>query len=153
MTLTAAHSSVDGFTSLSSSVDRRAILSSVSSSAMRRLAAASSAPHRWTGQIKTLVDPMLPAPVVDRLAADPQVPSDVGDLSARVDQVKNFAAELGRVAPSSHLVALVRMTQESKNETPSNWGKTSVHPNRVNSNLPARGVVAGRWSPFLRPYR
>jgi hypothetical protein len=72
-----------------------------------------------------LVDAVLPPPVVDRLTADPQIPSDVGDLRTGINQVENLAPELQRLAPSSHPVLIVHVTQESNNETPSNRGKTN----------------------------
>jgi hypothetical protein len=73
-----------------------------------------------------LVDAVLLSPVIDRLTADLQIPSDVGDLPTGIDQVKNLAPELRRIAMSSHPVLLAQVTQESNNETPSNRRKTKV---------------------------
>ena len=48
------------------------------------------------------VDAVLTSPVVDRLAADPEVLSDLGDPAAALDQIQHPSPELGRISTSSH---------------------------------------------------
>jgi hypothetical protein len=56
--------------------------------------------------LKTAVDPVLAAPGVDRLGADPQRLGDLGERPAGVDQIQDLAAKLRRIAPSSHATLL-----------------------------------------------
>ncbi len=68
--------------SLSKSTARWAMASSVSSSAIRFFAAASSPVSGCQASLKAAVDPVLAAPVVNRLLADVEVVRDTGDASS-----------------------------------------------------------------------
>lgn len=54
--------------------------------------------------LKAGVDARLPAPDVDRLLADFEVPSHLGNLLSAFDQIDHPTAKLRRVAPSCRLV-------------------------------------------------
>jgi hypothetical protein len=69
--------------------------------------------HRELGLLGTAqarfqvaVDTVLAAPGVDRLITDAQRLGDLGDWPASLDQVQHLAAELRRVAASSHAALL-----------------------------------------------
>jgi hypothetical protein len=51
--------------------------------------------NRRQPRLKPAVDPVLSPPVGDRLAADPKIPRDVGDLASRLQQVQDPPLELG----------------------------------------------------------
>ena len=126
MTLMAANRTFGGFTSLSSSAgttgDLELSLELGNAPAGGQEFGVLAA--RQTG-LESAIDAVLLPPVVDRLAADPEVPGDVGDLAACVDQVEDPAPEFRWITSSSRPVLFVQVTQESNNETLSNWGKTT----------------------------
>jgi hypothetical protein len=84
----------------SNSLARRVTASSASSSAIRRRAAISSAlselltPGRSPASISHLA-----APVVDRLAAHPELASDLGDAPAGLHQLQDAVSKFGWVSP------------------------------------------------------
>ena len=96
-----------GTTFPSSSVARRCTASSAWSSAIRRLAAVSSAFSALvSARRQSLVDPVLTTPGVDRLGADVEVARDVGDGASGLDQVQHLGPELRRATTSSHKALL-----------------------------------------------
>jgi hypothetical protein len=54
--------------------------------------------------LKSLVDPVLVAPAVDRLVADPKVPGDVLHAAPRRHKIQNSLTKLWRITSSAHAV-------------------------------------------------
>ena len=141
--------------SLSSSVARRCTASSASSSRMRLRAATSSAfSRRRHPRFEPSVDAVLTSPRVDRLVADPEVVSNLGDLASRVDQDRVLDA--GTPADNRAFPCcppLRTAASHSSNPTPRNPGQTTLILERME---PWQGVgirrscVSGRcgwcWS-------
>ncbi len=57
--------------------------------------------------LESLVDPLLPSPVVHRLIADAQVAGDISDAPSRSQQTKDPLVELRGIAASCHAVLLL----------------------------------------------
>jgi hypothetical protein len=76
----------------------------------RSAAGSSRTPFRLLGpgqaRLQATVDAVLPPSGVDRLGADPKRLGDLGDRPAGLDQVQHLAAELRRIAASSHATFL-----------------------------------------------
>lgn len=70
------------------------------------------------------VDAVLATPDVDRLLADAEKLGDLGDLAAGLDQIKDPAAELERIAAGHDGLRRLLDGQFSSNPTPSNPGRT-----------------------------
>jgi hypothetical protein len=62
--------------------------------------------RRGHARLQAAVDAVLAPPVVDRLVADPEILSDLGDLAAGLDQIQHPPTELRRVATLPHAVLL-----------------------------------------------
>lgn len=58
--------------------------------------------------LETLVDAVLPLPVIDRLRADVEVARDVGHRLAGDNEIKRATSELERVTRASHVLLLDR---------------------------------------------
>lgn len=84
-----------------------------------------------TGQTwrKTLIDPVLTTPRVDRLGADLQIPSNLGHWPTGLDQIKHLATKLRRIPTTAHAASSKgQWTSESRNLTPRKPGHTTgVH--------------------------
>jgi hypothetical protein len=78
----------------SSSVERRWIASSVSSSLILRFAASSSVVATRKARFFASVDPILPAPHVDRLLADLEIPRYISNRAARCNELEHALAKL-----------------------------------------------------------
>jgi hypothetical protein len=120
--------------SLSSSVARRWIATSASSSRIRFLRRGQlRAFGRRRARFESAFDAVLTPPRVDRLRADPQVASDIRDLAAGVDQIQHPAAELRRIAPSSHAALLggSSMNVQSLDSTEPRPDQVSIRPRTV----------------------
>jgi RHS repeat-associated protein len=87
---------------------------------------------------QSTVNAVLPAPVVNRLIADPEIMSDLRDRANGLDQMRHPTTELDRISTSSHAVLLednnptnpeIRLHEtQGRPEPPTNPGRFTLMP-------------------------